>query len=158
MKNYTFKETINYFAEKLGSIPPEEDVENKSVELELNGSLMVLEQGQEEGSLKICMDLGMFLVPPNQAELNKLASGNFLGIQTQGGSLCLDEEGLLLTLQAITSSETSPQQNWDCLQRFVSAAYFWSEELDKKENFSLLAQLDKLEEPPLQGQGKTLKV
>ena len=64
-----------------------------------------------------------------------LATSNFLGVNTGGCTLALDEAGVSLSLHAYTTSGASPQENWEWLHRLLSVAREWNKELIRWEEF-----------------------
>ncbi len=138
MTQYSFKETVNYFSDQLGSQPPEEDIEDGVVELTLDENRVLLMPADAEGSFRISIDLGMMIGPISKEHLEELNSSNFLGVNTGGCTLALDDEGSTLTLIATTTSGTPPQENWEWLHRIYSIAAQWTEHMSSWEEFTSL--------------------
>lgn len=125
MPNYTFQETINYFSSKLGSAPPSEDIEAKTVELSIDNVPIVISQGALKGSLNMEIALGLLLQHPQEEELKDLASSNFLGMNTGGCTLAHDPDNGMLFLRSNLSSGTPPQETWEWLHRMLHIAHVW---------------------------------
>lgn len=140
MPNYSFKETINYFGEKLKLPPPEEDIEERFVELMLDENHIQFLPGKYPGSLHIRLEIGMFIGPILKEHLLELNTSNFMGINTGGCRLELDEAGSVISLSAITTPATTPQENWEWLHRVISIAQQWTDYLTKWEEFTPLAK------------------
>ncbi len=136
MTNYSFKETINLFERNLKTEAPPEDVEEGVVDLVLDEGEITLFKGEQEGSFCFSFDLGMFLQSPDTKHLEELLTSNFLGVDTGGCTLALDEE--VLKLKASTTPGTSPQENWEWLHRVVSVAHFWHDKLANWQEFTPL--------------------
>ena len=135
MPNYSFKETLSYFGDKLGSSPPQEDVEKGEAELVIDALHVVLSQGKLEGSLQLHIVLGLLLHPHKEERLKELAISNFLGINTGGCKISFDETGVSLALHAHTTCGASPQENWEWLHRLLSVAREWNKVLALWEEF-----------------------
>ena len=129
MANYSFKETLAYFCDKLQTQPPEEDLKNEAVELLLDELRIVITKGALEGCLNMQIMLGLMLQPIREQKLKELATSNFLGINTGGCTLAFDEPGVSLSLLCHTSSGTTPQENWEWLHRVVAVAREWNKVL-----------------------------
>lgn len=145
MTNYKYKDTINYFGEVLKTLPPIEDIEEGEVELILDDLSILLKPGLSEGSFQMTLDLALFVNPPQSDHLAKLAAANFLGVDTGGCSLCLDDEGAVLSLKAVTTPGTTPQENWDWLHRIVSIAHEWANEMEGWSEVTLLVNFKNAE-------------
>ena len=135
MANYSFKETLEFFSEKLKTRPPQEDLEKGAVELVLDGIHVVLSQGAIEGGLKIQIVLGLMLKPIREERLKELAASNFLGINTGGCTLALDPAGVSLSLLCHTTCGTIPQENWEWLHRIICVAREWNKVLGLWDEF-----------------------
>jgi len=135
MTNYSFKETLTFFSERLGSTPPAEDMEKEEVELVIDTLHIVLTKGKLEGSMHFHAILGLLLHPIREEKLKELATSNFLGINTGGCKLAFDESGISLSLHAYTTCGASPQENWEWLHRLISVAREWNKLLVLWEEF-----------------------
>ena len=154
MPNYSFKETLAFFSEKLLTSPPEEDLEKGVVELVLDGLHIVLSQGALEGCLQMRTVLGFMLKPIRENRLKELAASNFLGINTGGCTLALDPVGVSLSLLCHTTCGTIPQENWEWLHRIVCVAREWNKVLGLWDEFVPLGasnQEQKYEPTPTTG-------
>lgn len=145
MPTYSFRETLDYFSEKLKTKPPEEDLEAEEVELVIDQHHLIVSKGSVEGSLKIETTLGLMLHPVREARLKELATSNFLGINTGGCTLAFDEAGVALHLLANITTSTSPQESWEWLHRLVHVAIEWNKTLATWEEFVPLSALNKEE-------------
>lgn len=143
MANYKFEDFINFIGEQLKATPPKEDVEAGEIELSLDEMSILLSRGEFDGEFVMEMEVAQFSKKMSQKDLEDIASANFLGVNTGGCTFFLEDK--ILKLKATTSAGTTPQENWDWLNRLVSVAYTWSKELEKHENVSSLVELK--EEP-----------
>jgi len=139
MPNYTFLETMQYFAERLNaSLPMERTEEGLEMSVDkLNISL----KPNLLGGLSISMILGLMLQPIRESHLRDLLSSNFLGVNTGGCTLAFDEAAVTLYLKAETSQGTPPEENWEWLHRLVCVAREWMRVLALWEEFVPLAHL-----------------
>ncbi len=133
MTNYSFKEILQFFSEKLSSSPPEKDLDNQEVELVID-KLPVTLTGKDS-SLHMRVLLGLLLQPIQENRLKELASSNFLGVNTGGCKLAFDEEKVALTLHCNTSASTSPQESWEWMHRLLCVAREWINVLTLWEEF-----------------------
>ena len=150
MPNYSFKETLAFFSEKLQTTAPEEDLEKGAVELVLDGLHVVLSQEAIEGCLQMRIVLGLMLKPIRQDRLKELAASNFLGINTGGCTLAFDSAGVSLSLLCHTTCGTIPQENWEWLHRIACVAREWNKVLGLWDEFVPLgaSSQEKKYEPP----------
>ncbi len=139
MTNYSFKEIVNYFGEKLKSEAAEEDIEEGLIELMLDDNHVLLRPGKQFGSFNISLELGMLTGPIPESHLKELTSSNFMGVNTGGCSLFFDEAGSIISLATTTTPGTSPQENWEWLHRIYSIAQQWTNYMSKWEEFTPLA-------------------
>ncbi len=135
MPNYSFKETLAFFSDKLQTSPPEVDLEKGAVELVIDGFHAVLSQEAIEGCLQMRIVLGLMLKPIREERLKELAASNFLGINTGGCTLALDPTGVSLSLLCHTTCGTIPQENWEWLHRIVCVAREWNKSLGLWDEF-----------------------
>lgn len=135
MANYSFKETLEFFSEKLNTRPPEADLEKGAVELAIDELHVVLSQGSLEGCMQMRVVLGLMLQPVHEQRLKELLSSNFLGINTGGCALAFDTAGVSLSLHCYTSCGTSPQENWEWLHRILCVAREWNKVLSLWDEF-----------------------
>lgn len=143
---YSFEEIINYFSEKLKAEPPREDVEEGEVELSLDGVAVSL-RAHPGGGVCMKLELGLLSSPLSEPHLLTLSHANFLGSGTAGCSFCIDEDIGLVLLKAITPTATSPQENWEWLQRIWAAGHYWAHTIEGWEEFIPLAHFP--DEEPL---------
>lgn len=129
MPNYSFKETLQFFSEKLHASPPEEDLEKEEVELVIDTFHVILTKGKVEGCFSMQTVLGLLLQPIREDRLKELATSNFLGINTGGCKLSFDETGVSISLHGLTTCGCSPQENWEWLHRLLSVAREWNKVL-----------------------------
>ncbi len=139
MPNYSFLETIGYFSEKLNTSPPQEDLDSEEVELVVDNLHLILAKGKLEGSMHIHIVLGLLLQPIREERLKELATSNFLGVDTGGCKLALDEMGVSLCLHSYVTCGANPQENWEWLHRILCAAREWNKILSQWEEFVPLA-------------------
>ena len=138
MPNYSFKETIDFFGEKLHAVAPVKDVESGAVELILDGVSTLLSKGVLEGSMKMEIGLGFLGKSMEEEQLNELVISNFLGVRTGGCTVAFDDkDGVLYLLMHITPG-TTPQESFESLNRIFSVAYKWSQMLRKWEGFIVI--------------------
>lgn len=135
MPTYSFRETLEYFSDKLEARPPEEDLEAGEVELVVDLLRVVISKGAVEGSLNMATTLGLMLQPIRESRLKELATSNFLGINTGGCTLSLDETGAALQLRVNITPASSPQENWEWLHRLLHVATEWNKNLLLWEEF-----------------------
>ena len=135
MANYSFKEIVDFFSEKLQTRPPQEDLEKEKVELVIDELHIVLSKGGLEGCLHLQIVLGLMLQPISEQRLKELVTSNFLGINTGGCALALDAAGVSLSLHCHTTCGTSPQENWEWLHRTVCVAREWNKVLNLWDEF-----------------------
>jgi hypothetical protein len=129
MALYSFKETMDFFSEKLQASPPEEDLERGEVELVIDNLNILLSKGKIEGCMQMQLVLGLMLQPIRDERLKDLATSNFLGINTGGCKLSLDEAGIALSIHAYTTCGCTPQENWEWLHRLICVALEWNKVL-----------------------------
>lgn len=142
MPNYSFKESLSFFADKLKiHILPVS--ENEEIELVLDQLRVSLSSTQTLGGLRFSIPLGLLLHPIPEIRLKELMASHFLGINTGGCTLYLDEEGASIHLKMTTSPFTSPQENWEWLHRISTIAYEWVKMLSLWDEFVPLLQLSK---------------
>lgn len=146
MAQFTFQETLNYFSEKIGAYPPEEDREAREVELVVDQIHVIISEGAVEGSLKMETTLGLMVQPVRESRLQELATSNFLGVNTGGCTLAFDEEGVTLKLLTNLTTASSPQENWEWLHRLLHVAAEWNKTLSIWEEFVPLYTLSSGEE------------
>jgi hypothetical protein len=139
MANYTFKETLRFFSDKLHTSPTEEDLERGEVELVIDTLHVLLTKGKLEGSLHMQSTLGLFVQPLEEKRLKELATSNFLGVNTGGCKLAFDPSGVLLSLHADVTCGTSPQESWEWLHRLLCVAREWNGVLATWDEFIPLA-------------------
>ena len=65
--------------------------------------------------------MGFFMRRIPKEKLRILATQNFLGLQTDGNALCLEENGITLKLTRTLSSGASKAEYWDRLLHFLDA-------------------------------------
>jgi hypothetical protein len=135
MANYSFKEILKFFSERLGSSPPEEDLEKGEAELVIDTLHILISKGMPEGCMHYHVVLGLLLHPIREEKLKELASSNFLGVNTGGCKLAFDKVGVSLSLNAYTTCGASPQENWEWLHRLISVAREWNKVLDLWDEF-----------------------
>ncbi|MCP5469793.1 MAG: hypothetical protein H7A36_04735 [Chlamydiales bacterium] len=136
--NYTFNDTLQFFGQKLGSLPPKEDVEAGDVELIVDGVRISLKKGHFSGGLQIKIDLGFFLIRAQKKHIQELAKANFLGVDTGGCTFSFDETGVTLQLKTATSPATTLQESWEWLHRILSVYHHWNLELSQWKEFTPL--------------------
>jgi hypothetical protein len=135
MANYTFKETLRFFSDKLHASPPEEDLEGGEVELVIDTLTILLTKGKLEGSLHMQSTLGLFVQPLGEKRLKELATSNFLGVNTGGCKLAFDPSGVILSLHADVTCGTPPQESWEWLHRLLCVAREWNKVLATWDEF-----------------------
>jgi len=143
MPTYSFRETLEFFSEKLKAKPPEEDLEAGEVELVIDELRMIISKGTTEGSLNMVITLGLMLQPIREARLKELASSNFLGINTGGCTFAFDEAGVSLELRVNLTAASSPQESWEWLHRLLHVATEWNKNLVLWEEFVPLSSVKK---------------
>lgn len=143
MTIYSYRETIDHFAQQLRAELPSGDIESDGVDLYLDNTQITLTPGQIPGELVMQTDIGYFLQELSEDQLVELQSSNFYGINTGGCTLSLDPDGVTLSIKATTSTATSPQENWQWFHRLLSIADAWKETLFHWESFVPLMQLEK---------------
>ncbi len=135
MPAYSFRETLDFFSDKLDSKPPEEDIEAGEAELFVDQMRVGLSKSSLEGSLKLEMVLGFIVQPIREERLKQLATSNFLGINTAGCTLTLGGSGEVLKLHAYLTSASTPQENWEWLHRLLHVAVEWKRHLIEWDEF-----------------------
>lgn len=135
MANYSFRETLRYFSEKLQAKPLEVDLEKGVVELVIDDLHVLLAQEAIEGCFRMRVVLGLMLQPIREEGLKELAVSNFLGINTGGCTLAFDTTGVSLSLVCHTTCGTTPQENWEWLHRIVCVAREWNKVLTLWDEF-----------------------
>lgn len=135
MTVYSFEDTLNYFSNKIGGSPPEEDLEEGKVELSLDPYNVLIEKGNFVGSLAMKITLGVFIKELEERKMKELATANFLGTNTGGCTLALDEEKTAITLKCQATAATTPEENWQLLHRLLAVANEWSKILRGWEEF-----------------------
>jgi hypothetical protein len=135
MPTYSFRETLEYFSDKLESSPPEEDLEQGEVELVIDQYRIQIFKGAIEGSLTMEITLGLILQPIREGRLRELATSNFLGINTGGCTIAFDESEVALLLRVNLTPASSPQENWEWLHRLLHVAVEWNKNLLLWEEF-----------------------
>ena len=143
MPRYSFKETLQFFSEKLNATPPEEDLEMGEVELIVDQFHVIISKGTQEGSLRMEITLGLMLHPIHEEHLKELVTSNFLGINTGGCTLAFDEEAVALILMKHLTAGTPPQESWEWLHRLLHVAQEWRHTLEKLEEFVPLSTVNK---------------
>ncbi|MCH9625687.1 MAG: hypothetical protein S4CHLAM123_08650 [Chlamydiales bacterium] len=146
MPNYSFKETILYISGKLNVIPPESIFEKQEAELLIDGEHLLISKGSYAGSIHFSLSLGLLVQPIRETCLKELAASNFLGINTGGCKLALDDEKASLSLKSDTTPGTHPQESWEWLHRMLNVAREWYKILEQWEEFVPLGSAKK-EEP-----------
>lgn len=139
MPNYSFNETLSFFSRKLNLPRFEEDA--KKATLVLDTVQVDLSTTKSYGGLQLSVTLGLILHPISEVRLKELMSNHFLGVNTGGCALCLDEAGVTVHLKMATSPFTNPQENWEWLHRLVSIGYEWVKILSLWDEFVPLLQL-----------------
>lgn len=135
MPNYSFEETVRFFSHLLNSSPPEDDLKNNKVELKIDQFHLFINQGHIEGSLHMYLNLGLLLQPISEERLKQLVTSNFLGVNTGGCALAIDENRVTLSLHCHTTCGTSPQENWEWLHRILCVAREWNQLLIEWDEF-----------------------
>jgi hypothetical protein len=143
MTDFSFRETLNFFAAKLSIPPPEKDIQEGEAELVVDHLNILLKPGKLAGSLVIQIILGLLLQPIREEKLKELVTSNYLGVNTGGCKLCFNDIGVAIHLLAHTTSGTHPQENWEWLHRLLSIAHEWSHILASWEEFVPLSNLHK---------------
>ncbi|MCC5831482.1 MAG: type III secretion system chaperone [Chlamydiales bacterium] len=129
MPTYSFRETLDYFADMVKARPAEEDLEAGEVELVVDRLRVLISKGSIEGGLDMVITLGLILQPIRESRLKELATSNFLGINTGGCTLAFDEAGVALQLRVNITPASSPQENWEWLHRLLHVATEWEKNL-----------------------------
>ncbi len=135
MTTFSFQETLNYFCEHLDAELPKGDHEKEGVELEINSQNVVMLPTTPQGGASLEILLGLVLRPIPENRLKELMTSNFLGVNTGGCKLSLDEDGVCICLKIETSPSTPPQENWEWLHRLLSIAQSWVKILSSWKEF-----------------------
>lgn len=143
MPIYSFDEIISSFSDKLKATPPQEDLEAGEVEIVVDQTPIFLSKGAFEGGFNFSLTLGLILQPIREARLKELATANFLGIDTGGCTLALDDAGVTLMLTARLTPPLSPQECWEWLHRLLHVATEWNKNLSEWEEFVPLQSIRK---------------
>lgn len=138
MTPYSFRDSLNYFSDKLHAMPSEEDIEAGEVELVIDQQHVIFSQRSIEGGLNMTLALGLILQPLREARLKELVTSNYLGVNTGGCTFSFDETGVSLQLQVNTTPSSSPQENWEWLHRLLHMGKEWTKRFVLWEEFILL--------------------
>lgn len=147
MTLFTFQETLSWFGKKIGIKVPEEAIEKGEVDLILDQVHLTLSKGKEEGSLNMRIVLGLLLQPISENHLQELMTEQFLGVNTGGCSLSLDEQGTSLSLNKSLSIGTEPAEAWEWLHRMLGISFSWYDKLKNWDEFVPLLSPSEQEGP-----------
>lgn len=135
MPNYTYKEIINHIAELVGAQAPGDEALTEGLDLNIDHIMVSLIPSKHPGGLIMELQLGVLLHPIPRAHLEEMVKSNFLGMNTGGCTLALDDSGSLLFIRTVTTAGTSPQEQWEWLHRLLAVGRSWMQILAKWHEF-----------------------
>lgn len=136
-----FDETLTFFSTQLGAPLPEDTIGPDGVELAIEGNPVSLYPGALAGSLVLEVPLAL-ISGPKTTQLDELCALNYLGAETGGCTLTLDDLDSLISLKIVTSPGTSAMENWDALHRLMATAQHLIQKFTPWENITPLFELE----------------
>lgn len=137
MAKFTYQETLAYFFKhlNLNFSFPVDFAEEINIDID---DYKISFSPKDGFQMTLC--LGFLLHPVRLERLLQLTTSNFLGVNTGGCTLFIDESGTSISLKITTTITTPPHENWDFLHRLLCVGKEWVKSLNKWEEFVPLVQ------------------